>query len=308
MYMEWAPIFLLSLVLCLLFRLCRRKAAAGRRLPPGPTGWPVFGNLFSLGPMPHRTLAQMRGRYGPVIWLRLGSINTMAILSAEAATEFFKYHDIHFAERTITELMRVHSYHKGSVALAPYGPYWRVLRKLVTVDMLVNKRLSETASIRRKCVDDMVRWVEDAAHELKPGRGVHVARYVFLMTFNLLGNLMLSRDLLDPRSKAASEFFRAMTGLMEWTGHANVVDLFPWLRRLDPQGLRKKMERDLGKALEIASMFVKERLEEQKEDGVIKRRKKDFLDVLIEFEGNGKDEPVKIPDHDLHILVLVSGV
>ncbi|OWM69650.1 cytochrome P450 76A2-like [Punica granatum] len=310
--MEWTSIFLLSLVvsaLVLVLRLSRRKGARNRgRLPPGPPGWPVFGNLFSLGQMPHRTLTLMRDRYGPVVWLRLGSINTMVILSAEAAAEFFKNHDIHFAERTITELMRVHDYHKGSVALAPYGAYWRVLRKLVTVDMLVSKRLNETVSIRRKCVDDMLRWVEDAACKSRPGNGVHVAQQVFLMTFNLLGNLMLSRDLLDPSSKVTSEFFTAMTGLMEWTGHANVVDLFPWLRRLDPQRLRRKMERDLGKALEIASTFVKERLEEQKEFVDSKndetKKKKDFLDVLMEFEGNGKDEPAKISDRDLNIFIL----
>lgn len=124
--------------------------------------------------------------------------------------------------------------------------------------------------------------------------------------FNLLGNLILSRDLLDPSLEVASEFFRAMVGLMEWSGQINVVDLFPfpWLRWLDPQWLRKKGEWDIGKALEIASTFVKERLQDQnREDGGIE---KDFLDVLIKFEGYGKDEPAKMSDHDIHILILVS--
>jgi cytochrome P450 len=303
--MEWPLVcFIIFFLPALLLFLRRRKSSLNRRLPPGPPGWPIFGNMFDLGAMPHRTLAGLRHKYGGVIWLRFGARNSMAILSVKAATEFFKHHDLSFAERTITETMRAHDYHQGSLALAPYGSYWRVLRRLVTVDMLVAKRVNDSADIRRRCVDNMLLWIEEEARKLDaPSRGVHVARFVFLMTFNLLGNLMLSRDLGDPQSKEGSEFFTAMMGLMEWSGHANMADFFPWLRWLDPQGLRRNMERDLGKAMEIASKFVKERIKDRQAGG---EKRKDFLDVLLEFEGNGKDEPTKLSDRDVNIFILVS--
>ncbi|OMO82016.1 Cytochrome P450 [Corchorus capsularis] len=282
----------------------KRRNSVPRKLPPGPPGWPIIGNMFDLGSMPHRTLTNMREKYGQVIWLKLGTINTMAILSTKAATELFKNHDLSFAERYITETMRAHDYHKRSVALAPYGSYWRSLRRLVTVDMLVNKKINETAPIRRKCVDDMLQWIED--EEIKnqakfDKNGIHVARFVFLLTFNLLGNLMLSRDLFDPDSKDGSEFFDAMLRFMELSGTGNIADFFPWLQWLDPQGLKRKMEEDLGKAIEIASKLVKQRIEEKKGN----EDKKDFLDVLLEYEGNGKDEPVKLSDQELNIFILV---
>ncbi|KAJ4828273.1 hypothetical protein Tsubulata_028282, partial [Turnera subulata] len=308
--------FLLSLVIFLfpaLFLFILRGRRGGntkhkQRYPPGPPGWPIVGNLLDVGTMPHRTLTNMRGKYGDVIWLRMGAMKTMAILSAKASTEFFKNHDLWFAERTITETMRAHGYDQGSLALAPYGPHWRVLRKLVTMEMLVNKRILETAPIRRKCVDDMLLWIEEESHKVGAGVGVRVARFVFLMTFNLLGNLMLSRDLFDPDAKEGSEFFDAMMGLMEWSGHANLADIFPCLRWLDPQGLKRKMERDMGKALGIASKFVKERLEENRDvagdNNNNNNGRKDFLDVLLQFEGDGKDEPAKISDHDVNIFIL----
>ncbi|GMN39329.1 hypothetical protein TIFTF001_008548 [Ficus carica] len=305
--MEWSwvslaislIIFLSPVLLHLLSR--RRKSSGASRLPPEPPGWPVFGNMFDLGSMPHRTLAEMRRKYGDVLWLRLGAINTMAVLSSKAATELFKNHDMSFVERTVTETGRAHNFHEASVALAPYGPYWRLMRRLMTADMLVGKRVSETAPLRRRCVDDMSFWIEEEATK-KSKDGVHVARFVFLMVFNLLGNMMLSRDLVDPNSKEGSEFFAAMEGLMEWSGHANVADFFPWLRRLDPQGLRRKMERDMGKAIEIVSKFVKERMSER--GGLCVAEKKDFLDVLLDFESNGKDEPAKLTDHQLINVVL----
>lgn len=171
------------------------------------------------------------------------------------------------------------------------------MRRLVTVDMLVLKRINATATVRRRCVNDMLRWISEES--TKSEKGVHVARFVFLMTFNLFGNLMLSRDVFDPDSESGSEFFTAMMGLMEWTGHANVTDLFPWLRWLDPQGLRGKMERDMGKALEIASKFVKERLEEKREN-----KTRDFLDVLLDFQKSESQETLNISDKDLNIFIL----
>ncbi|KAJ9181461.1 hypothetical protein P3X46_009589 [Hevea brasiliensis] len=116
------------------------------------------------------------------------------------------------------------------------------------------------------------------------------------MTVNLLGNLMFSRDMVDPGSKEGSEFFRAIMRTMETSGFVNVVDYFPWLKWLDPQGLKRKVEKDLGKAMDIASKFVKERVEEKKK--MVGDKRKDFLDVLLEFEGNGKDEPDKISERN----------
>ncbi|KAE8668416.1 3-deoxy-D-manno-octulosonic acid transferase-like [Hibiscus syriacus] len=201
--------------------------------------------------------------------------------------------------------MRVYDYHKSSVALAPYGSYWRVMRRLVTVDMLVNKRINEAATIRRKCTDDMLRWIEEETRKIQGesngNNGIRVARFVFLLTFNLLGNLMLSRDLLDPDSKEGSEFFSVMTRLMKLSGNGNVADFFPWLKWLDPQGLKRKTKKNLGKALEIASNFVKERMEDKNSS---ENNKRDFLDMLLEFQGNGKDEPVQLSQQDIYIFIL----
>lgn len=311
----WPLNFLVSLIIFLATTLFLRRRNSQRRLhchrlPPGPPGWPIFGNMFDLGSaMPHRTLADLKEKYGDVIWLRFGAVNTIVVLSAQAATEFFKNVDLSFANRNITETMRVHDYYQGSLALAPYGAFWRVLRRIITVEMLVNKRLNETAPIRRKCVDQMLTWIEEEARR-KGERGLHIGRFVFLTSFNMVGNLMLSRDLVDPESEEGAEFFRSMTKMMQVSGIPNAADFFPWLRWLDPQGLRRRMKRDLGMALGIASKFVKERIEEEKKRqmGDDEIRKKDFLDVLLEFEGNGKDEPEKISDHNLNIFILVSTI
>ncbi|KAF5199751.1 hypothetical protein FRX31_010661 [Thalictrum thalictroides] len=57
--------------------------------------------------------------------------------------------------------------------------------------MTVNQRLNETASLRRKGIDKMiVKWIEEEAHNQG---AMHVAHFVFIMTFNMSGSIMLSR-------------------------------------------------------------------------------------------------------------------
>ncbi|XP_065855056.1 cytochrome P450 76A1-like [Euphorbia lathyris] len=298
------PLIFLAFPAIFLLHYCRKS---GGRFPPGPRGWPIIGNLLHIGRLPHRTLNDMKQKHGDIIGLKLGSIKTIVILSSKAASELFKNHDLVFADRIINQSMRIHGFNDGALALLPHGSHWRVLRKLVMVDMLSNKELNETSFIRRKCVDDMLRWIEkETLSEVKAESGINISHFVFLMTFNLMGNLVFSRDVLDPESKECSEFMKAVLELLDFAVNVDIVDFIPWLKWvMNMQGVekRRKMERGLGEAMELASRFVKQRIEEKKMK-MIENRSKDFLDVLIEFEGNGKDEPQKISEHNMQCFVL----
>nr|XP_043623450.1 cytochrome P450 76A1-like [Erigeron canadensis] len=306
MEVNWTLGLVSCITLFFLILISRKKTATNeKRQPPAPPGWPVFGNLFNLGTMPHRTVAGLATKYGPIVRLKLGSVNTVAVLNVKTATELFKNHDLTFVDRTITETSKSHDYDKSSLALAPYGMYWRVLKKICTVEMLVAKRINESTDVRRRCVDNMLAWIEKDGSLAKVGSGVYISKFVFLASFNLLGNLMLSRDLANPDSKVGSEFFDLMLGLMEWGGHPNISDLYPWLKWFDLQGLRKKMDRDMAKAVAIATTWVDERMEErQKEAERRGEQRKDFLDVLLDYEGTGKDEPEKMSKKDITVFIL----
>ncbi|KAF5197582.1 Cytochrome p450 [Thalictrum thalictroides] len=280
--------------------LCRGKAKNSLgQLPPGPPGWPLVGNLFNLGEVPHQSLLDLGKKYGPVMLLQFGVMNNVIIQSSKAAMEMFKNHDLTYADRTITEAMKSCGYCEGSLALAQYGPYWRTVKRLCVTELAVNKRIIETASLRRKSIDQMIQWIEDDA---KSQRGVEVGHFVFLMNFNLLGNLMLSRDLVDQQSNEGPEFLKAMDKTMILSGQPNVADYFPFLKWLDPQRIRKKNDEAFGQVLSIVAGFLKERIDDQK-SGEQKKRK-DFLDTLLQYEGEG-EEPAKISDKSIVLLILV---
>lgn len=126
------------------------------------------------------------------------------------ATEFFKNHDVFFAERTISEALKSQGYHKSSMAVAPYGAYWCKLRLICTSEIFTTKRMSESAPIRQKCVNDLLMWIEkEANHEGPEGTGIiHITQLTFFTLFNIMGNLVLSRDLVDTKLKVDSEFIQ----------------------------------------------------------------------------------------------------
>ncbi|XVF76290.1 hypothetical protein PTKIN_Ptkin13bG0254500 [Pterospermum kingtungense] len=302
------------LVSVILFLVAALFLVLRRRLPrnvlklqpaPGPPGWPVVGNIFDLGTEPHQTLYKHRSKYGPVLGLKLGSVNTVVIQSAKAASELFKNHDQDFCDRKCPDALNAHNYSQGTVAFSRYGDYWRLARRICSTELLVNRRINEMAPLRRKCIDDMTRYMEEdvaAAHARGEEGKVNLAHYLFLSSFNLIGNVVLSRDIISSRSEEGKEFFDAMNKVMEWTGKPNLSDFFPVLTWFDPQGIRRNMVRDMGRAMKILNRFVEKRIEDRK---VAKEKTtKDLLDVLLEYEGEGKKGPDTISNQTISGLIL----
>ncbi|XVE76045.1 hypothetical protein DITRI_Ditri12bG0141500 [Diplodiscus trichospermus] len=271
------------------------------QLPPGPRWWPMVGNIFHIGlAPPHVSFAKLARQHGPLMTLWLGSMSTVVISSNEVAREMFKNHDVVLAGRKIYEAMKGDFGHEGSLITSQYGSHWRMLRRLCTTEFFVTSRLDAMREVRGRCIDRMVQFVEDAgANGTNP---IDVGRFIFLMSFNLIGNLMFSKDLLDPKSEKGAKFFCHAGKVMELAGKPNVADFLPIVRWLDPQRIRRKTQFHVERAFEIAGVFIKERMESM-ENGKYEGKRKDFLDVLLEFRGNGIEEPSQFSSRTINVIV-----
>lgn len=70
-----------------------------KKLPPGPRGLPVIGNLHMIGKNIHQDLHKIAKKYGPIMSMKFGVIPIIVASSPHAAEQFLKKHDLIFASR-----------------------------------------------------------------------------------------------------------------------------------------------------------------------------------------------------------------
>nr|POF19144.1 cytochrome p450 [Quercus suber] len=154
---------ILSVVL--LAYILQRKSKTKKKLPPGPRGFPIFGNLHMLGEFPHKDLHQLAQKHGPIMHLRLGMVPTIVVSSPEAAKLCLKTHDLVFAGRPRNEASKHTSYEQRSLAFSQYGSYWRNLRKMCTLELLCNLKINSFKSMREEELDLLIKFIQEAAHD-----------------------------------------------------------------------------------------------------------------------------------------------
>eukprot|EP01018_Ginkgo_biloba_P025601 Gb_06566 [translate_table: standard] len=84
--------------------------------------------------------------------------------------------------------------------------------------------------------DQVSRAVEGIYEDCLKKKSVNIGHTVFHTSFNLLGNMILSQDMFDPRSNSAQEFKETIGKYLEIVGTPNMADYFPLLQFLDLQG------------------------------------------------------------------------
>ncbi|RVW92892.1 Flavonoid 3',5'-hydroxylase [Vitis vinifera] len=91
--------------------------------------------------MPHVALAKMAKRYGPVMFLKMGTNSMVVASTPEAARAFLKTLDINFSSRPPNAGATLLAYHAQDMVFADYGARWKLLRKLSNLHMLGGRLL-----------------------------------------------------------------------------------------------------------------------------------------------------------------------
>ncbi|KAK7365111.1 hypothetical protein VNO80_13932 [Phaseolus coccineus] len=158
-YLNTTTIGLLSLILFSFFFYGFFKFSQGKEAPTVAGAWPILGHLplLSGSKTPHRTLGALADKYGPIFTIQLGSKKTLVINNWEIAKECFTTNDMAVSSRpkiVATELM---GYNNAMFGFAPYGPYWRELRKITTLEILSPRRVEQLQHVRVSEVQNSIK-------------------------------------------------------------------------------------------------------------------------------------------------------
>ncbi|XP_047169471.1 geraniol 8-hydroxylase-like [Vigna umbellata] len=269
-------IFLVLLILFLItirFILNRRVK---KNQAPGPTGFPIIGNLHQLGPKPHCALSSLAQTYGPIMSLRLGSVTVAVASSPAVAQEILQKNDQAFASRPIPESVAAQPNVGDTLAWAPADSRWRNRRRVCTTQIFTAQRLDLLQHLRHGKVQELV---EHLRKQGSNGKGVPIGDLAFATMLNLVSNTVFSEDLVDPEFESAGEFKELVWRIMEDAGRVNLSDYFPLLKLFDLQGVKGHVAVSYVRLHDIFDLMIRKRVAEREGPRVAKG---DFLDVLLD--------------------------
>ncbi|KAK8642480.1 hypothetical protein V6N13_011822 [Hibiscus sabdariffa] len=86
--------------------------------------------------------------YGPIFTIKLGVRRALVVSDYETVKECLTTNDKAFATRPNLTASVLMCYNNSMFGFAPYGPYWRQMRKFVTLELLSNSRLVMLKHVR----------------------------------------------------------------------------------------------------------------------------------------------------------------
>ncbi|XP_052209096.1 flavonoid 3'-monooxygenase CYP75B137-like [Diospyros lotus] len=297
--------FLLSSALIALFLwwVVHRKSRTRRQppLPPGPFGLPLVGNLPFLDPELHKYFAKLARDYGPILSLRLGMKLGIVVSSPSLAREILKDQDVTFANRDVLAAAKEASYGGSDIAWSPYGPEWRMLRKVCVRELLGNASLDAVYALRRRELRRTVNYLYG-----RVGSPVNVGEQMFLNLLNVMTSMLWGATV---KGEDGAEFRQVVANITGLMGKPNVSDFFPGLARFDLQGIQKQQKGLVARFDRMFDAIIDRRLK-MKDDGDDGKESKDFLQLLLKLEHEGVSPAgdAKTPFTMTHVKALLMDM
>lgn len=168
-------------------------------LPPGPWPWPIVGNLSVLHGLAHRKLMKLAARYGGLMYIQLGEKPCLVVSTAAVAKDLFRTHDATFSSRPrklVLDVLTGGTYR--SLPVAPYGHYWRQLRRLANTQLFSPATHASHERIRNAEVHNMMRLL---VGEARNGNPIDLKNWLTGMTSNNMTMMLTNNRFFDVRNK-----------------------------------------------------------------------------------------------------------
>ncbi|KAK7846992.1 beta-amyrin 24-hydroxylase [Quercus suber] len=179
-------LFFVSLISTFLIRSVLSKptkVTTNSHLLPSPPALPIIGHLHLLGPSLYKSLHNLSTKYGPLLYLRFGASHCLLVSSASVASEIFKSQDLAFASRPRFAFSDKLLYGTSGFVTAPYGDYWRFMKKLCVTELLGTKQLERSLFVRREEKERLLkRMLESARKKEDVDVGVEVMKFTNTVT------------------------------------------------------------------------------------------------------------------------------
>ncbi|XP_065858783.1 cytochrome P450 71D445-like [Euphorbia lathyris] len=295
---ELAIISILTLFFLILTLKKIKTKHSTPNLPPGPWRLPLLGSMHHLiGGLPHQKMRDLAEKHGPIMHLQLGEFTNIVISSPEIAKQFLKTHDSIFAQRPQMSAAKSVTYGYKDVTFAPYGDYWRQLRKISTTELLAVKRVMSFRSIREEETTKLIESISSSANSV-----INFSRVITSLTYR-----MTSRAALGKILKGEDVFITCLEKIMMELGRGfSIGDAYPSMKWMEMFSMTRIRVDKLQKQLDgIFESILDEHRASRKNcnDEDEDEDEEDLVDVLLNLQDNG-DLEIPLSDDSIKALIL----
>nr|ASW21052.1 cytochrome P450 CYP82D2 [Scutellaria baicalensis] len=276
--------FFLFLYYCLLYTTSSKPNTRAYKAPPEAGGARLFSGHLHLmaggttGELPHINLANLADKHGPVFTIRLGVKRALVVSSWESAKELFTTCDVAVSSRPRMKAAKLLGYDFAMFGFAPYGAYWRELRKLISVELLSTRRMELQKEVRDSETRESIKELYKLWEERSEGSDsvlVDMKQWFGDLNLNVVLRMVAGKRWIGPETGRWREVLRDFFYL---AGMFVPADAFPFLGWLDLGGHEKRMRQTAKELDGIVGGWVAEHREKEYSG---EDKPKDFVDVML---------------------------
>ncbi|KAJ4825954.1 hypothetical protein Tsubulata_011188 [Turnera subulata] len=295
---QWLPILVVvCLVPILTMLLLRGKGDKGLKHPPSPPSLPVIGHLHLLGRLPHVSLFKLSKKYGPIMRVKMGSIPSIIISSAEYSKVVLKDLDLETCSRPPATVPGKMSYNFLDVAFAPYSEYWREMRKIIIFELLSMKKVQMLWYAREAQMDNLLHSLNHAYPN-----PINITKKIFEITDGFIGTVAFGKSYGKVSFK--NELSEVVQGAMDMLGTFHFADYYP--------SLGKYIDMLTGDAARQDDIFnqidgyLNQALAQHRDPKRPKPEHEDLVDILLGLMRDKKSTFTMTDNHIKAVLMVIN--
>ncbi|KAI3742320.1 hypothetical protein L1987_60000 [Smallanthus sonchifolius] len=181
----------------------------------------------------------------------LGSVPCLAVSSPELAKEFLRTYEASYLDRPKNSTTVYLTYGSKDFMFAPYGPYWKLMKKLVMSELLNDKTLDLLLPVRQ---DEVNRFINLLSHKAKGGKPVDVKDELLKLTNNVISRMLMSERCSEEENEA-SDMRKLHEDERRKKGTDEAKDLLDILLKIsEDDTMEMKLTKDNIKASDIPNL------------------------------------------------------
>ncbi|KAK2454428.1 cytochrome P450 93A3 [Trifolium repens] len=265
--------FLCILSTIAILAILTRKKNKNHLTPPSPPSLPIIGHLHLISELPHQSFHKLSTQYGPIMQLYLGSKLSVVLSCPEIIKEFLKTKETYFSNRFRGAAVNYLSYGSKGFLFAPYGNYWKFMKKKCMSELLGGKTIDQFCPLRQQ---ETLRFLRVLQKKGEAGEAIDVGGELLTLTNRIITRMTMSKTFYENDSDE-EDIRKMVQDSVELAGKFNVV-----IKEHQEERKKRKENGEAAHVMDLLDILLEIQEDESSEINITRENVKAFiLDVFL---------------------------